>query len=116
MTVHSWTTPERSKPSSCTSGSDVYSDGEIDLENALLHVRRVKEGSPATHPLTGNEPYGGSSVQVLSRPQIDPAQCATPSCRLRGSRTFGTDAVVDGRVAREQEQHKQCCGGHVRLS
>ena len=41
--------------------SDVYSNGKIDLENALLHVRRVKEGSPATHPLTGNEPYCGSS-------------------------------------------------------
>jgi integrase len=28
---------------------------QIDLENALLHVRRVKQGSPATHPLTGRE-------------------------------------------------------------
>jgi integrase len=28
---------------------------QADLENALLHVRRVKQGSPATHPLTGRE-------------------------------------------------------------
>jgi integrase len=28
---------------------------QIDLEHALLHVRRVKQGSPATHPLTGKE-------------------------------------------------------------
>src|SRR5580704_1069797 len=28
---------------------------QIDLENALLHVRRLKNGSPATHPLTGKE-------------------------------------------------------------
>jgi integrase len=28
---------------------------QIDLEHALLHVRRVKNGSPATHPLTGKE-------------------------------------------------------------
>jgi len=28
---------------------------QVDLEHALLHVRRVKQGSPATHPLTGNE-------------------------------------------------------------
>ena len=28
---------------------------QIDLENALLHVRRVKQGSPATQPLTGRE-------------------------------------------------------------
>ena len=26
---------------------------QIDLEHAVLHVRRVKQGSPATHPLTG---------------------------------------------------------------
>jgi type 1 fimbriae regulatory protein FimB/type 1 fimbriae regulatory protein FimE len=28
---------------------------QIDLEHALLHVRRLKNGSPATHPLTGRE-------------------------------------------------------------
>ena len=34
-----------------------------ELENALLHVRRVKQGSPATHPLTGRE------LRVLRRLQ-----------------------------------------------
>jgi len=28
---------------------------QADLENAILHVRRVKQGTPATHPLTGRE-------------------------------------------------------------
>ena len=28
---------------------------QVDLEHALPHVRRVKQGSPATHPLTGKE-------------------------------------------------------------
>ena len=28
---------------------------QADLENAVLHVRRVKQGTPATHPLTGRE-------------------------------------------------------------
>ena len=28
---------------------------QIDLQNAVLHVRRVKTGTPATHPLTGVE-------------------------------------------------------------
>jgi integrase len=28
---------------------------QADLENATLHVRRVKQGTPATHPLTGRE-------------------------------------------------------------
>jgi integrase len=28
---------------------------QVDLEHAILHVRRLKNGSPATHPLTGKE-------------------------------------------------------------
>src|SRR5215471_15392911 len=28
---------------------------QIDLESAILHVRRVKQGTPATHPLSGRE-------------------------------------------------------------
>ena len=28
---------------------------QMDLENAIVHVRRVKQGTPATHPLTGRE-------------------------------------------------------------
>src|SRR5262245_33080376 len=28
---------------------------QVDLKSATLHVRRVKQGSPATHPLTGDE-------------------------------------------------------------
>jgi integrase len=28
---------------------------QVDLDGAVLHVRRVKSGTPATHPLTGRE-------------------------------------------------------------
>jgi type 1 fimbriae regulatory protein FimB/type 1 fimbriae regulatory protein FimE len=28
---------------------------QVDLDHAILHVRRLKNGSPATHPLTGRE-------------------------------------------------------------
>ena len=28
---------------------------QVDLKGGILHVRRVKQGTPATHPLTGNE-------------------------------------------------------------
>jgi len=28
---------------------------QVDLKSAILHVRRVKQGTPATHPLTGDE-------------------------------------------------------------
>src|SRR5262252_7266934 len=38
---------------------------QIDLENAILHVRRVKQGTPATHPLTCRE------LRALRRLQRD---------------------------------------------
>src|SRR5260370_40623983 len=38
---------------------------QVDLENAILHVRRVKQGTPATHPLTGRE------LRALRRLQRD---------------------------------------------
>jgi type 1 fimbriae regulatory protein FimB/type 1 fimbriae regulatory protein FimE len=38
---------------------------QVDLELALLHVRRLKNGSPATHPLTGKE------LRALRRLQRD---------------------------------------------
>ena len=38
---------------------------QIDLERALLHVRRLKNGCPATHPLTGKE------LRALRRLQRD---------------------------------------------
>ena len=28
---------------------------QVDLKGGILHVRRVKQGTPATHPLTGDE-------------------------------------------------------------
>ena len=28
---------------------------QVDLKGGVLHVRRVKQGTPATHPLTGRE-------------------------------------------------------------
>jgi integrase len=28
---------------------------QVDFNRAILHVRRVKQGTPATHPLTGLE-------------------------------------------------------------
>src|SRR6185312_15676225 len=28
---------------------------QVDLDHALLHVRRIKAGTPSTHPLTGRE-------------------------------------------------------------
>jgi type 1 fimbriae regulatory protein FimB/type 1 fimbriae regulatory protein FimE len=38
---------------------------QVDLDNAILHVRRRKNGTPATHPLTGRE------LRALRRLQRD---------------------------------------------
>jgi integrase len=43
----------------------------VDFQSATLAVRRVKKGTPATHPILGDElrPYGGSSEsKSLSHP------------------------------------------------
>jgi integrase len=46
---------------------------QIDLEHALLHVRRLKNGNPATHPLTGRE------LRALpTRARIDSAPSRSP--------------------------------------
>ena len=41
---------------------------QVDLENAILHVRRVKQGTPATRPLTGRELR---ALRRLQREQIN---------------------------------------------
>ena len=46
---------------------------QVDLENGILHVRRVKQGTPATHPLTGRE------LRALRRLQRE-AGASRPSC------------------------------------
>ena len=42
---------------------------QADLENAVLHVRRVKQGTPATHPLTGRELRALGRLQRGQPPQ-----------------------------------------------
>jgi site-specific recombinase XerD len=44
--------------------------GEIDFATATLHVRRIKNGTPATHPLTGRE------MRALRRHQRESARSA----------------------------------------
>ena len=43
---------------------------QIDLENAILHVRRVQQGTPATHPLTGRELRALRRLQREQEPKI----------------------------------------------
>jgi integrase len=42
---------------------------QIDFNGAVLHVRRIKNGSPFTHPLTGRE------LHALRQHQRESNQC-----------------------------------------
>jgi type 1 fimbriae regulatory protein FimB/type 1 fimbriae regulatory protein FimE len=36
---------------------------QVDLSHGVIHIRRIKNGTPATHPLTGNELRGLRKLQ-----------------------------------------------------
>jgi integrase len=60
---------------------------QVDLANALLHVRRLKNGSPATHPLTGKELRALRQLQreqELKSPFVFPSERVTAQARLPG--------------------------------
>ena len=66
---------------------------QVDLENAILHVRRVKQGTPATHPLTGRE------LRALRRLQREQARRGD-DCLHLWPRALGPIAVPDRPEAR----------------
>ena len=53
---------------------------QIDFERGLLHVRRVKQGTPSVHPMGGTEIR---SLRKLLREEHSPATCSTPSAMRR---------------------------------
>ena len=69
---------------------------QVDLNAALLHVRRVKQGSPATHPLTGVELR---ALRKLQRDQESKSPFVFVSERRAPFSKRGFQAMVD-RAAR----------------
>jgi site-specific recombinase XerC len=69
---------------------------QVDLENAILHVRRVKQGNPATHPLTGRELH---ALRRLQREQESKSPFVFVSERGTPFSNRGFQAMVE-RVAR----------------
>src|SRR5262249_4506698 len=69
---------------------------QVDLENAILHVRRVKQGTPATHPLTGRELR---ALRRLQREQQSKSPFVFVSERGAPFSTRGFQAMV-GRAAK----------------
>ena len=64
---------------------------QVDLENGILHVRRVKQGTPATHPLTGRELRALRRLQreAGGSPFVCVSECGTPFA------TRGFQAMVE---------------------
>src|SRR6516164_9406200 len=83
---------------------------QVDLENAILHVRRVKQATPATHPLTGRELRALRRLQReqgSKSPFIFVSERGAPFSKRdfqalveRAARTAGFDMKI----------HPQCCG------
>jgi type 1 fimbriae regulatory protein FimB/type 1 fimbriae regulatory protein FimE len=69
---------------------------QVDLENGILHVRRVKQGTPATHPLTGRELR---AFRKLLREQVPKSPFVFVSERGAPFSKRGFQAMVD-RAAR----------------
>jgi type 1 fimbriae regulatory protein FimB/type 1 fimbriae regulatory protein FimE len=49
---------------------------QVDLDNARLHVRRVKNGVPSVHSLKGDEMR---ALRRLKREATTPSMCLSPS-------------------------------------
>ena len=69
---------------------------QVDLNAAILHVRRVKQGSPATHPLTGMELR---ALRKLQREQVPKSPFVFVSERGAPFSKRGFQAMVE-RAAR----------------
>ena len=83
---------------------------QIDLEHALLHVRRLKNGSPATHPLTGKELRALRRLereQELNSPFVFRSERGTPFTKRgfqamveRASKATGFDMKIHPHMLR----------------
>jgi integrase len=65
---------------------------QVDLENAILHVRRVKQGTPATHPLAGRELR---ALRRLQREQVSKSPFVFVSERGTPFSNRGFQATVE---------------------
>ena len=89
--------------------------GQVDLEHALLHARKLKNGSPATHPLTGKELRALRRLQReqnTKSPFVFTSERGTPFTKRgfqamleRAGKATGND-VVDTRTIQAYLGHK----------
>jgi hypothetical protein len=77
-----------------------HAGDQVDLEHALLHVRRLKNGSPATHPLTGKELRALRRLQReqdTKSPFVCTSERGTPFTKRGFQAMWPTTARIPGR-------------------
>jgi hypothetical protein len=78
-----------------------------DFNRGVLHVRRAKAGTPATHPLTGRELRALRRLRLVQR-----RVCSCPSARRR-SRSTAIRKWLSGRAPGRSSASRRtptCCG------
>jgi type 1 fimbriae regulatory protein FimB/type 1 fimbriae regulatory protein FimE len=88
---------------------------QIDFDSAVLHVRRVKNGTPATHPLTGHELRALRRLQreqQRSSPFVFTSERGTPFSTAGFARMLERAATVAGLDALRVHPHmlRHACG------
>jgi len=85
---------------------------QVDLENGILHVRRVKQGSPATHPLTGRELRALRPMQrKATSPFVFVSERAAPFSK-RGFQAMVERAGLEAKIGLKVHPHmlRHACG------
>jgi type 1 fimbriae regulatory protein FimB/type 1 fimbriae regulatory protein FimE len=87
---------------------------QVDLKNGILHVRRVKAGTPATHPLTGRELRDLRRLQREQDPKspfVFVSERGTPFSN-RGFQAMIERAGVEAKLALKVHPHmlRHACG------
>ena len=85
---------------------------QVSFDGAVLHVRRVKDGTPSTHPLLGDE------LRALRRLQRESVPSPFVFVSVRGTpfTTAGFARMIERAAAsrRVRQRNCFCCGrGHV---
>jgi site-specific recombinase XerD len=81
---------------------------QVDLEHAMLHVRRVKQGTQATHPLTGRE------LRALRKLQRD-KQSSSPFVFISERRVPFTNRGFQTLIERAGMRAKLECKAHPHM-
>ena len=83
---------------------------QVEFKTATLHVRRVKQGTPSTHPILGDELR---ALRRLQREQEPNRRSCSPRSGARRSQRLASPAWSSARVPRPSlgSRHTRTCSG-----